>query len=229
MAEEIIPMYFWVDNFDIKVERLCGSGIFNTTHLMAFQEPSISVTQANVHTPVTTLVRTGRRKLSLNQDEKLRTTHKIDPNAEPPKFNSVMSSFGTEFGYPINQFYFLWLFLRRQNHIDQIVPTFSGWQLQNRQKEIPTYPLKKTVETYLPPIPSKVVEFTTIETYLEYLEKLSMSCNMPFVNITLDVGAAMNAYKFVWSNPERFKNVVTHLGDFHFIKENFQVSSHLVF
>ena len=110
-----------------------------------------------------------------------------------------------------------------------IVPTFSGWQLQNRQKEMSTYQLKKTVETYLPLIPSKVMEFTTIETYLEYLEKLSMSCNMPFVNITLDIGAAMNANKFVWSNPERFKNVVTHLGDFHFIKENFQVSSHLAF
>ena len=34
----------------------------NTTHLMAFQEPSISVTQANVHAPLTTLVKTGRRK-----------------------------------------------------------------------------------------------------------------------------------------------------------------------
>ena len=94
----------------------------------------------------------------LNQDEKLRVTHKIDPNTEPPKFNSVMLSFGTEFGYLINQFYFLWLFLRWRNHVDQIVPTFSGWQLQNRQKEIPTYQLKKTVETYLPPIPSKVVD-----------------------------------------------------------------------
>ena len=80
------------------------------------------------------------------------------------------------------------------------------------------------METYLPPITSKVNEFTTIETYLEYLEKLSLSCNMPFVNITLDVGAAMNAFKFVWSNPIRFKNVVIYLGDFHFIKENFQVS-----
>ena len=110
-----------------------------------------------------------------------------------------------------------------------IVPTFSDWQFQNRQKEMSTYQLKKTVETYLPLIPSKVMEFTMIETYLEYLEKLSMSCNMPFVNITSDVRAAMNAYKFVWSNPERFKNVVIHLGDFHFIKENFQVSPHLVF
>ena len=87
----------------------------------------------------------------------------------------------------------------------------------------------KTVETYLPPIPSKVVEFTTIETYLEYLKKLSMSCNMPFVNNTLDVGVAMNPFKFVWSNPERLKNVVIQLGDFHFIKEIFQESSHLVF
>ena len=52
---------------------------------------------------------------------------------------------------------------------------------------------------------------------------------MPFMNITLDVGAAMNTYKFVWSNPERFKNVFIHLGDFHCIKENLQVSSHLVF
>ena len=112
MAEEIIPTYFWVDKFDIKVEWLCGSGVVNTTHLMAFQEPSIGVTQGNFHTPVTTLVRTDRRKISLNQDEKVRTTHKIDPNAEPPKFNTVMSLFGTEFSYPINQFYFLWLFSR---------------------------------------------------------------------------------------------------------------------
>ena len=85
------------------------------------------------------------------------------------------------------------------------------------------------METYLPPIPSKVVEFTTIERYLEYLEKLSMSRNMPFVNITLDVGVAMNPFKFVWSNPERCKIVVIQLGDFHFIKENFQEISHLVF
>ena len=69
------------------------------------------VTQANVHKPVTTLVRADRKKLSLNQDEKLRITHKIDPNTEPPKFNSVMLFFGTEFGYPINQFHFFWLFL----------------------------------------------------------------------------------------------------------------------
>ena len=110
MAEEIIPTYFWVDNFDIKVERLCGSGAVNATHLMAFQDSNVGVTQENVHTPVATLLRTGRRKLSLYQEEKLGTTHKIDDNAEPLKFNSVMSSFGTESDYLINQLYFFGCF-----------------------------------------------------------------------------------------------------------------------
>ena len=66
VAEETRPTYFWLDKFDIKVERLCGSRVVNTTHLMAFQEPSIGLLQANVHTPVTKLVRTRRRRLSLN-------------------------------------------------------------------------------------------------------------------------------------------------------------------
>jgi len=79
------------------------------------------------------------------------------------------------------------------------------------------------VETYLPPITSKVTEFTTISKYMTYLQSLAASSNMPYVNITLDVGAAINAYKFLWSNQQLFSNVVIHLGDFHFMKENFQV------
>ena len=55
------------------------------------------------------------------------------------------------------------------------------------------------------------------------LQKLAKSVNMPYVNITLDVGAAINAFKAFWNHPDVFGNVVIHLGGFHFIKENFQV------
>ena len=51
---------------------------------------------------------------------------------------------------------------------------------------------------------------------------------MPFVNVSLDVGAAMNAYKLTWNYPEKFRNVIIHLGDFHFIKENFGVIGKIV-
>ena len=64
-------------------------------------------------------------------------------------------------------------------------------------KEIPKTALKKTTETYLPPITSKVTDFETISNYITYLKSLASECNMPYVNITLDVGAAINAFKFI--------------------------------
>eukprot|EP00795_Rhopilema_esculentum_P011282 gene11282-21474_t len=57
--------------------------------------------------------------------------------------------------------------------------------------------------------------------YLSYLQKLAKEANMLFVNVTLDVGAAMNVYKLIWNYSRIFENIVVHLGDFHFIKENF--------
>lgn len=58
---------------------------------------------------------------------------------------------------------------------------------------------------------------------MEYCQKLANDMNMPYVNITLDVGAAMNAYLLTWNEPELFNNIIIYLGSFHFLKENFQV------
>ena len=51
---------------------------------------------------------------------------------------------------------------------------------------------------------------------------------MPFVNITLDYGAAVNAFKLVWNYPDIFDNVVIHLGDIHFMKEMFSILGLLI-
>lgn len=66
-------------------------------------------------------------------------------------------------------------------------------------------------------------DIKTINQYLEFLMGLSEEANMPYLNITLDVGAAMNAYKFIWTHAEQYRNVCIHLGMFHFMKENFKV------
>ena len=84
--------------------------------------------------------------------------------------------------------------------------------------------MQTTVETYLPPITSKVTNFTTITQYMTYLQSLAASSNMSYVKSTLDVGAAINSCKFLWSSFTCFENLVIHLGGFHFRKENFQVS-----
>ena len=45
---------------------------------------------------------------------------------------------------------------------------------------------------------------------------LAASVNMTYTNITLDVGAAINAFKFVWNDTESYNDVFIHLGNFHF-------------
>ena len=86
----------------------------------------------------------------------------------------------------------------------------------------------QTIETYLPPLTTKVTDPVTIYRYMQYLQQLTAETNMEYVNITLDIGAAINAYKVLWSYPNIFKNIVFHLGDFHFMKENFKVIGNFV-
>ena len=45
--------------------------------------------------------------------------------------------------------------------------------------------------------------------------KLSKAMHTEYVNITLDVGPAMNAYKLLWGNLEQFSSIVIHIGDSH--------------
>ena len=46
---------------------------------------------------------------------------------------------------------------------------------------------------------------------------------MKYVNITLDIRAAMNTRNFLWEGLEQFSNVITHSGNFHNLKELFKV------
>ena len=58
----------------------------------------------------------------------------------------------------------------------------------------------------------------------EYLQTLATKVDMPHVNIMLDVGAAINVYKYLWNNYDIFNTVVIQLGNFHFMRENFKVN-----
>ena len=80
----------------------------------------------------------------------------------------------------------------------------------------------------MPPINASLNEFSTIFGFLTYMQKLCKELNMPYVKITLDLGAAMPAYKVVWNYPNISSNVTIHLGDIHFMKEAFAVLGMLI-
>ena len=122
--------------------------------------------------------------------------------------------------------YHLWIFLRIVSSNDPFLPTFSGWCVQEESKK--NNIVEKTVLTYLPPINASVTNFSTMDKVFQTIQRCAEKAHMPYANLTLDVGAAMNAYKLLWNYPEKYKNIIIHLGDFHFLKEGVAMLGKLV-
>eukprot|EP00111_Clytia_hemisphaerica_P023185 TCONS_00068201-protein len=183
---------------------------------MAFQEKSADTFKI---TEPKNIGRKKSRKLSVAENSC--QIQAVNTKQNPPtKFNQTQTNFSEE---NFHFLYFIWAYGRKYMSTadQQLIPCFKGWLVKYRTEKGAT--VEKTYETFLPPINAKVTEFATIQNYLTYLQDLSKSVNMAYVNVTLDVGAAINAYKTIWCHPERFGNVIIHLGSFHFIKENFKV------
>ena len=120
----------------------------------------------------------------------------IDKNKRPKKFaGRICHVLSEDASGNFDLRYLLWNILRHISSGNQKVPSFSGWQVLIR--EIADVATKNTVMTYLPPINAPVNKFSTIFWFLTYMQKLCKEINMPYVNITLDLGAAMPAYKVV--------------------------------
>ena len=46
---------------------------------------------------------------------------------------------------------------------------------------------------------------------------------MKYAKTMLALEAVIDAFKELWKYPETFSNVFIHLGDFHFMNENFNI------
>ena len=187
--------------------------------MVAFQKPDKNGTK---QVRKVTIPRRKSRQLFI-EDINIDTLPVNRKQQPPSKFTE-----STEITINTNNFYnayLIWIYLRKIYSVDQLIPIFKGFKLEHRKTKEPQ--LCKTSETYLTPLNSKVTEYQTIQRYMKYLQGLAEQVNMPSVNITLDVGAAINAYLVIWNNPVMFKNIIIHLGSFHFLKENFQVHADL--
>ena len=121
-----------------------------------------------------------------------------------------------------------WSILDDVDSNDQVVPAFSGFGVQDRMKEKTEVEYMKTKLTYLPPIDASITDFSTMYKLFEILLLRAEKNNMSYVNLTLDAGAYVSAYRVLTNYPEKFAKIVLHLRDFHFMKESFTILETLV-
>lgn len=132
--DQIIPTWYWVDNFDVKVEKQMGeSGSVNTTHLMAFQENAVNNcdTIPKVNNRIT-LEKPKSRQLSMKPHAKTDHTYKVNINAEPPEFREVCSS-GIDFNDQIAEKYLFWIIFRHHNTKNQMFLNVPDWLLKQQR------------------------------------------------------------------------------------------------
>ena len=153
--QKIVLTYFWVDNFDLLTDARYGGGSINITTMMAFQEGKVE--NNRVHVPVT---RKSDRQLSNEKSEIV--VGRFNPLMEPPTQRMNLQT--ETFNFDDKDFilsYFKWVLARRESSISQTVPTFSGHLFNKRISK--GGEVHKTIETYLPPINSKVCFFFTVK------------------------------------------------------------------
>ena len=60
-----------------------------------------------------------------------------------------------------------------------------------------------------------------------YFKCFTTEVNMPYVTVTLDVGAVINGstrkFKLLLKYLQQLSNVIIHVGDFHIMKEDFKI------
>ena len=67
---------------------------------------------------------------------------------------------------------------KKKKGFDQIAPVFKGWMF--RIRSLDQQDITKTVESYQPPIASKVIDLETMQQYLSYFQTLAkaVGCHM---------------------------------------------------
>lgn len=208
------PTIFWLDNFDKSVETITGSGSIHNTPGIAFQEVSLNTSIREE----LSISRSKRTSLPIDQEPPMKR-FKIDPKKNPANFScsDPQSSESKENAY-FTKIFCLWKLLRKFYENDQLYSRFSGFVINIIQKQ-----QEKTVITYLPPIETPITDYGTLFEMFHRSEQIAAQSNMKYTHITLDCGAAIKAYHVLWNNPDRYKHIIIHLGDFHLMQAFFGV------
>ena len=195
--------FFWWDNFDVRKENIQGS--LHTTHGVAFQE----MLQSNLDRNTDIEIPNSKKKSITYQPPHL-SQRKIVPHKNPQLFDAAANpEYNGRFADDV---ILLWTTKRRiLSKSPQSVSRFVGWVV----KSFGVRDSNPTNITFLPPTFNPITEYSTVLECIKQSQGLASVSQMKYTHITVDAGAAQKFFHVNWNNPEEFRNVIIHLGDFH--------------
>ena len=199
-----VLLRIWWDNFDVIKENKEGS--LHTCHGVAYTDESDGTIERDTSIQLT---KSSRRSL-------VKTLQKLpEVNIIPHKLPELLKN-ATEHNYDGTYASFLPILWKTQRQLcssnQSVSYRYVGWIstiFKSSEKQ-------RTRLTFLPPINSPITQYNSVVECIHQSQKLAESCNMKYVHITADAGAAMKFYQVIWNNPLKMKNVIIHLGDFQY-------------
>ena len=140
-AGDTVFTHYWVDTFDVKIDRINGGGSVNTTHLVAYQQPRSEHSNININSAVRKVRKQKGRKLFI-EDIAIHTKA-VNKVAEPAKIQQPVINIH-EVHVQHQMKFILWLYSRKYNSPNKNIPTFKGWTAKLKSRST----IIKTIETY---------------------------------------------------------------------------------
>ena len=194
------------DNFDVNESTPSGSGTTHTTHGIMIQEANadqrqlaegVSIPKSKKrsfqHVPLPLPVAYPKKKVEPSLVV-TKTTLEADDPVSPYDRQEV-----------------LWLMCRSLFNQDSSVPDWSGWL----SKTVPPAMEQLSNVGYMTPIFNPATDYTTVLQCLLTSVEATEKVQQQYTFITFDLAMAKIAYGIVWDMPEKFANVIVHLGGFH--------------
>ena len=163
-----VNTFLGVDNFDVNLETQTGHRSLHSTHMIAFQEKS----QGSMLENRLCRFPKSRRRSVLDSDTR-NYDIVVDAKKEPSKLGSFLNNADSASMSSFSVVYLVWMVIRMLNSNDQLIPPFFALKTMLRHIGIPSGAIQKTVMTYLTPIDENITEFSTINRYSPYVQKLA--------------------------------------------------------
>ena len=198
------------DNFDLNEETPSGGGTTHSTHGIIIQESQSEMTHSQASLTFPSTEKTKQR--SAKHETVVLEPCYLKKRPEPPKVTKLVAD--SEPTNPCNsETDTVWVVARNLNKDDQIVPSWGGWVSLTGDKGEGEE--KRTTVEYMPPVNSPITDNATVKHVLKISQEATAALGQPYTIVTFDLAAAKKAFEIVWSNPERFGNIIIRLGAFH--------------